>query len=67
MIVFRHKLLTREGRVLANGYSSIIRDNICKIIHKKCHPNSYYNDIKYHTTLNFIFSVVADELVQFGN
>ena len=45
--------------------SSIIYDNICKLIHKNCHPNSYHSDIKYHMTLNFIFSVVTYEPVQF--
>ena len=25
----------------------------------KCHPKSYHRDIKYHTTLNIIFSVVS--------
>jgi len=29
------------------------------LIHKKCHPKSYHRDIKYHITLNIIFSVVA--------
>ena len=33
-------------------------DNICKLIHKKCHYESYHSDITYHTTLNTIFSVV---------
>ena len=32
--------------------------NICSLIHKKCHPKSYHSDIKYHMTLNNIFSVV---------
>ena len=30
---------------------SIIHDNICKLIHKKCHLKSYHSDIKYHMTL----------------
>ena len=38
--------------------SSIIHDDICSLIHIKCHPRSYYSDIKYHMTLNIIFSVV---------
>ena len=33
-------------------------DNICKPIHKKCHQKEYQHDIKYHMTLNTIFSVV---------
>ena len=28
--------------------SSIIYDNICSLIHKKCHPKSYHSDTKYH-------------------
>ena len=60
MTIFHHKLLAREGRVLANGWahpSSIIHDNICSVIHKKCHPKSYHSDIKCHMTLNITFSV----------
>ena len=34
-------------------------DNICELIHKKCHYKSYHNDIKYHTTLDTIFIVVC--------
>ena len=34
-------------------------DNTCKLIYDKCHYNIYHNDIKYHMTLNTIFSVVA--------
>ena len=40
-------------------HSSTIHDNICKFIHKKCHPKSYHSDIKYHMTLNMIFSVAT--------
>ena len=59
MTTFHHKLLTREGRVLANEWiSSIIQDNICSLIHKCCHPKSYHSDIKYHMTLNTAFRVV---------
>ena len=36
--------------------SSIIHNNICSLIHKKCHPNSYHSDIKFHIALNIIFS-----------
>ena len=36
----------------------ILHDNTCKRIHKKCHQNTYHNDIKlYHTTLNTILTV----------
>ena len=38
--------------------SSTIHDNICSLVHKKCHPKSYHSNIKYHITLNIIFSVV---------
>ena len=38
--------------------SSITHDSVCSLIQKKCHPNSYHGDIKYHMTLNIIFSVV---------
>ena len=39
--------------------SSIIHDNIRSPIHKKCHQNIYYSDIKYHMTLNIIFNVIT--------
>ena len=38
--------------------SSIIHDSICSLIHKKRHPKHYHGDIKYHMTLNIIFTVV---------
>ena len=38
--------------------SSIIHDNICKLVHEKCHLRSCHGDIKYHMTLNMIFSVL---------
>jgi hypothetical protein len=38
--------------------TSIIHDNICPLNHKKRHPKTYHSDIKYHMTLNIIFSVV---------
>ena len=53
--ILHHKLLIREGRVLVNG--SIIHDNICSLIHKKCHPGSYHSGIKFRMTLNIIFIV----------
>ena len=37
---------------------SIIHYSICSLIHKKSHPRSYHSYIKYHMTLNIIFSVV---------
>ena len=59
MTVFHHKLLTREGRYFGQWMnSSIIHDNIRSLIHKKCHPENYHIDIKYHMTLNnIIFNV----------
>ena len=40
--------------------SSIIHDNICSLIYKKCHLESYHSAIiKYHMTLNIIFSVAG--------
>ena len=38
----------------------LIHDNIWSLIHKNCHPTSCHSDIKYHTTLNMIFSVADD-------
>ena len=35
---------------------SIIYDNICKVVHKKCHLKSCHSDIKYHMTLNTLFN-----------
>jgi hypothetical protein len=59
MTVIHHKLLTREGRGLGQWMNlSIIHDNICSLIHEKCHMKSYHSDIKYHMTLSIIFSVV---------
>ena len=33
-------------------------ESICKLTHNKYHQESYHGDIKYHMTLNTIFSVV---------
>jgi hypothetical protein len=38
--------------------SCIIHDNICSLIRKKCHPNIYHSDNKYHMALSIIFSVL---------
>ena len=38
--------------------SFIIHDSICSLIPKKCHPKRCHSDIKYHMTLNIVFSVV---------
>ena len=65
MTIFHHKLLTREGRVFVQWMnSSIIHDNICSLIHKKCHSKKYNSDIKYHMTLNNIVCV-TDEVVRY--
>ena len=40
--------------------SSIIHDNIYSLIHKKSCTKSYHSDIKYHMTLNIIYSVAVD-------
>ena len=58
--IFHHKLLTTKGR----GYDqwmklSIIHDSICILLLKKCRLKNYHNDIKYHTTLNIMFSIVS--------
>jgi hypothetical protein len=39
--------------------SSVIHNNICSLSHKKCHPKNYSSGIKYHVTLNNIYSVVC--------
>ena len=33
-------------------------DTICELTHETCHYRSYHSDIKYHMTLNIIFSLV---------
>ena len=35
--------------------SSIIHDNICSLIHKICHLQSYPSDIKQHMALHTVF------------
>ena len=64
MTIFHHKSVTSEGRVLANGWThpSSMTIFVHLFIYKKCHLKSYHGDIKYHMTLNNIFS-----LVRFGN
>jgi hypothetical protein len=57
--IFHHKLLIGECRVLGQWMnSSIIHDNTCSLIHKKCHPKSCHSDIKYHVTLHIIRYIV---------
>ena len=64
--IFHHKLLAREGRVSANGWAHPSSMTIfVHFIHKKCHLESYRSDIKYHVTLNIIFSVEYLHLKEF--
>ena len=59
MTIFHRKLLIKKGKIFDQWMnSSIIHDNFCELIHKKCDPKSYHSDIKYHMPLNIIFSVV---------
>ena len=54
MTIFHHKLLTRGGRVLANGWTHPSYIKIfARLFIKKCHPKSY------HMTLHIIFSIVC--------
>ena len=48
-----HAKHTKSGRTKVSW-----DDSICKLIHTKCHYKRYHNNIKYHVTLNTIFSVV---------
>jgi hypothetical protein len=45
-------------QIIHENISSIIHDNTCSLIQKKCHPKSYHNGINYHMTLNNIFSAL---------
>ena len=45
--------------------SSLIHDNIFSLIREKCHLKSYHSDIKYHMTLNIIFSVLVCQKTSF--
>ena len=57
-MIFHHKLLTREGRVLANGWTHPSSMTIfVQLIHKKCHPKRYHSGIIYHMRLNIIFNI----------
>ena len=38
--------------------SIINHDNICSILHEKCHPKSYHGDIIYHMPLNVILGAL---------
>ena len=57
MTILHHKLLTKKVGFWPINELIHHHDNICSLIHKKCHPKSYHNDIKWHMTLNIIFSV----------
>jgi hypothetical protein len=54
MTIFHDKLLTKESRVLANGWThpSSMTVFINLFIYTKCHPKSYDSDIKHRMTLN---------------
>ena len=59
MTIFHHKLVIRQGRIMANGWIQPSPMTIfVHLIHKKCHPKSYHSDTNHHMTLDFIFSVV---------
>jgi hypothetical protein len=58
MTIFHYKFVDKRRYGLGKWMnSSIIHDNNCSLIHKKCHPKSYHSDLKYHMTINIIFSV----------
>ena len=60
MTIFYHKLLTREGRVLAKGWTHPSSMTIFVYLFLRCViSKSYWNDSKYHMTLNTILSVVS--------
>ena len=70
MTIFHHKLLTREGRVVTNGWTHpssmtmyLFTYSLRRVIQKVT-----INDIKYHMTLNNIFSVLVhfEEKVDVG-
>ena len=43
-------VLTREGRVLANGWTQpSTHDNIGSVVLKKCHPKRYHSVAKFHS------------------
>ena len=66
MTIFHHNLLARGCRGFGQWTnSSIIHGNVCSLIHKKCHPKSCHSDIKYHMTLNIVFSASVCEHAQF--
>ena len=55
MTIIRHKFVDKRRQGYSQGMnSSIIHDNICSFIHKKCHSKSYHSDIKHNMTLNII-------------
>ena len=58
MTIYQHKLLRRQSRVVGQWMNSfIIHDNICSLIHKKCHVRNYLHEINYHMTLNMTYWV----------
>jgi hypothetical protein len=60
MTIVYHKLLTREGRILANRWAH--PSSMTIFVHLSIRSVSwknYHSDIKYHITLNIIFGVVT--------
>jgi hypothetical protein len=53
MTTFHHKLLTREGTVLANGWIETSSMTIFVHFIHKYHPKTYHSDIKHHLTLKY--------------
>ena len=57
MTIYLHKLLARRQGFGQWTNSSTFHNNIFSFNHEKFHLESYHSDIKYHMTLNIIFSV----------
>ena len=64
MTTFHHKFSTRERKVLAyrlthqSSMTIVVQSFIQSVI-----QNSYHSDIKYHMTLNIMFSVLLTPLI----
>jgi hypothetical protein len=43
---------------MQNELEIIWDNNICELIHEKCHKEGYHNDLEDHMTLNTIFIVI---------
>ena len=55
-------VVKREGRFGQWMNSSIIHDNTCSLILKKCHPKRHHSDLNYHMTLTMVPSVLIHVL-----